>query len=489
MPKLSAIMRTGSTIPRSLASNLDPAPLGPSTTARLRGDLHPEVDPALVAHPRRAARISAPVGVWTGAVRGLTGAVTLAVLVGCGGGGGTSGAPLPPEAPLPPVTEVYPKVISSEAFTLKPGPEWVAPGGVVDLAYAGWNPGPGSAVLRPGMKVLFFGHPTTSSPGPVGPTSPGTRADFGPLEAWTGLGWAAPELERRFLPADGSGHARGPSWVYVNANGEAGGVALATITGPSPGGAPNLIVPFTAAGQDGKGANAHLTGTFVAFRQDWQRGDPLQPFAGGKALRLSARLSVGQLSVGAADGMRQAKQQLQFTLINPECRRSGGGNLCQVEYLFNTTIARSHTTHWSQVGWFQRPQLWFDPAQGNMPVVDGSLGAPGSSAVHDESGLPLYRSFGSPSRHEPHGPEVFEVQVKFEELLSTLRLVAARSLQRPVEVIDQAALEQVFGPAATDPAAWSLLSVSVGQEISNAQPEEAVSIGGALHQLYVGPAS
>ena len=91
----------------------------------------------------------------------------------------------------------------------------------------------------------------------------------------------------------------------------------------------------------------------------------------------------------------QAKQQMMATFLNRDCMNELTGKPCQIQYLFNTAIARSGVTDWSAVSWFQNGGVWFDAAQGGIPIVDGPIFASGKTTADAKSKLPLFVSQGS----------------------------------------------------------------------------------------------
>lgn len=438
---------------------------------------------------------------------------TAAVLAGCGGGGGGGAdAPSgPSETPQgggsTPVVGVQPLVQGDDAFLFQVGSALAAEGALDRLAggeklFAAWNPRNPQTALKPGMKVQFFGDaPGCSDTLDEGPVTTGLDADYAEGVARTTIATAAVGA-RRWVPSgatpacDAALRERdGPSMVHLNADGTLGGVGLYTTTGPQADGRPGFLRPYSAAGQNGRGANAAITGTFVAFRQPWFAEDPVQPWTGTSATaRVLSVQSIGAALAGeslAASTDVQVKQQMSADFINVECAKAGitAARPCQLEYLADTAIVRAGVDDWATVAWFQQGRVWFDPGQGGAPVVSGPLKEAGRATTDADSGLPLFVSQGAASRHGAFRNQTFDLRIPFAHLQNALRIVVGRKLGRAPADVTEAQIAAMWGARWNDPSAWALLSTNIGQEVHNPLADAKAYVGGAFRKLYVGPQS
>jgi hypothetical protein len=362
--------------------------------------------------------------------------------------------------------------------------------------FTGWNPSNVQTLLRPGMKVLFFGKAAgCDGAQDQGPVVRGADAAYASSASLAGLADAGAQDLRWVPSADTSAcdaserAASGASMVQLepSANG-----ALGLYTSAAPLTADNFFGAFDAAGQDGKGTNAFISGSYVAFRQDWNSASAIAPWAAGRPARVVSTQSVGAASVEAASavgGTMQAKQEITVTFINPSCASGGisAQRPCQLEYLFNTAIFRTGVSDWSGVSWFNNGAVWFDAGQGGMPVVDGPVVAKGGVVADGSSGLPIYSSEGAPTQHAAFAAQNFDLRISFEQLQNVLRLVVSRQLGKPVAQLVDADMAATWGARWNDAAAWVLLSSEVGQEVYNPLGDRAAAMGGSFSQLYVGP--
>lgn len=390
--------------------------------------------------------------------------------------------------------------LAGSAFAdLRGAPSYRYDGGLPDFVrsgkvYAVWNARDPKAVLAPGMKVLFFGSAegcrADVTEGPVnGRGNPRlaqalqlTGVEVGPASmAWSPSGATeqCDELAR--------GRA-GDSFVILEPSAR-GGVGLFTYTGRDADGRQPFFQPFAAAGQNATDANAHIAGTFVAMRFAWQGPERITPWASG-VLELRSVQSVVRAVVtpGGAGEVVQAKQQVNLTVINRACFRAfgGPGKLCQVQYLLNTAVMRAGVKDWDAEKWFRDASVWFDPAQGGMPIVHGPVPAAGKMAVDAASRLDLYSSAGAASQHAEFSDQTFVVRITQAQLHNALRVATAARLKRPAAAVGDAELAAEFGTRWNDAAEWSLLSVDVGQEVHNPTRERRAFIGGNFRLLQVG---
>ncbi|MFD2453883.1 hypothetical protein [Ideonella paludis] len=278
--------------------------------------------------------------------------------------------------------------------------------------------------------------------------------------------------------------------MFVNADNQKGAVALVTTSGPQADGRAPFLGPFNAQGQNGQGANAYISGSFVNFRQPWWKADPLQPWLTSGTARIQSVQSVGGVRVPSASSVVvQAKQQMMATFLNTSCARelSAQGKPCQIQYLFNTSIQRSGVSDWSLVDWFNKPGIWFDPAQGNIPVVDGPVPSAGRAAIEPTMGVALYSSQGSSTQYRAFAGRTFDVTITFEQLKHVLRYTTAKATSSALETLSDAQLRSEWGTGWDQPSAWVLLSADIGQEVYNPAAGLRVEIAGGFSSMFVGP--
>jgi hypothetical protein len=425
------------------------------------------------------------------------------LVAACGGGGGGADAEQPPlgseqpqdsGASTGPVPQDGP-----DALYFRAGSALAAPGALDKLSggdslFAVWNPQDQQAALKPGMKVMFFGRAQGCEERVQGPVTAVSDERLAQLARLTGVSHESAGATLRWTPsgqsagcsADAQGRS-GASAVYLNADDAAGGVGMLTTSGRQDDDAAPFFGPFPDGGQNGAGTNAHIGGTFVNLRQAWGVADPLQPWLGSAVARVRSQQSMGAVRVDTAGQAVQAKQQMMATFLNPTCLRESGDQPCQIQYLFNTAIVRSGVSDWSKVSWFRQGDVWFDPVQGGIPIVDGPIHGSGNVTTDSQSGVPLFVSQGSATQHAAFTNRTFDVTISFEQLQHVLRIVAARKLSVAVADLSDSQLASVWGRAWNDRNAWVLLSGHVGQEVYNPSSEHRVQIGGGFRSLYVGP--
>ncbi|MBQ0943102.1 hypothetical protein KAK07_07120 [Ideonella sp. 4Y16] len=438
-----------------------------------------------------------------------------AALSACGGGGGgsstdTGGNVDQPQGGGGGTTTIDALSSGTGVFHFKVGATLATDTGLKGATggstYAAWNPASSNKLLSAGLKVTFFGKasgcPTTRD----GPVGAGEARDLGVAAAAAAISSSASTLWRWAPSGQSSGCnsaskvLSGPSITYLNPTDTTGGLAMYTHAGPRSDGSNGLVDAYGSDGQDGKGSNAHIIGTFSSFRQNWSSSSAIKPWVGLKstaqqaAARVVATLGVGAADLGAdVTGQTiQAKQQIDVSFINTQCMAEGysAKRPCQLQYLFNTAIYRYGVTDWSSVGWFQEGSVWFDPAQGGVPVIDGPVKASGQTVVDGTSGLALFSSKGDATQHGSFSGKTFDLRISFTQLQNVLRVISGRKAGvAPADVSDDL-LAADWGTRWNDPSAWALLSTAVGQEIYNPESQQrTVSIGGNLKQLYVAPQS
>jgi hypothetical protein len=345
------------------------------------------------------------------------------------------------------------------------------------------------------MKILFWGRatgcPATTTNGPVTARIPEV---FRNAETVTTIPLDEAKKDFRWSPAgnlpscDSAVHNfAGPAFVHINETSKQGGIGLFTHAGKSD--APtSLWGSYDAAGSVGSGASKHIQGTFVVFRFDWQNGNTVSPWRGGnQTATIWSRQGVGAYRTGnvkhrtSKADLIQVKQQMAFNFINSECMRvrdPGGTASCQVKYLFNTAVMRGGISNWENERWFQVGDVMFDPGQRGLAVVHGPIKTAGEQTIsRGRNGVDLWTSRGEPTQHDTFTSKDFVVQISFRQLMNAIKLVAARRNNHEAAY---------FGPKWDDPNSWLLLSVTIGQEARNANPEMEAYIGGATNGIYVG---
>lgn len=445
-------------------------------------------------------------GVVAGRQRGLLGAGLLAAclaLSACGGGGGaTDETGQTPEQPQGGNGTTAPALrMGSESFLLAPSSSTtldslgkLAGNSAVVAAWNAYNDTTGR-VMQPGLKVLFFGNAAGCESGVMGPTESAPTARMSQLQSLTGFGVAGAANGLSWRPsAAASGcdasvqDKRGASAVYVNAADEGGGVAMLSSSGVQADGQGTFLGPYTAAGQNGQGANRYIGGTFVNIRHAAWASDPLQPWLESGKARLQSVQTVARANVeGSSADVVQVKQQMMATFYNNQCRVDNSAMPCQVQYLLNTAVMRSGVTDWSTQDWFRKAQVWFDPVQGGIPIVSGPIPASGTTTTEEGNGLAIWTSQGDASQHGTFADRRFDVSIGFDQLSNVMRITTARQLGVSLASVTDAQVASVWGSRWNDPAGWSLLTAHVGQEIYNPDSRFRAEIGGGFKSLFVGP--
>jgi hypothetical protein len=403
-----------------------------------------------------------------------------ASILACGCGGGSAPAPVPPPPPPPPPV-LGPALAGSGALA------FLAAGQVI----AEWNGTPAPELESPGLKVQFFGAANGCAGATDGPAVAGPDAVFADSAAQVGL--LATAAQGRWTPVPTTtlcpGAAQdqgGPAYVMLDTQPAAGGLAIHTQGGAAAGSPAPFLGPYDAGGQDGHGNNGFITGTFVSFQHAWQDVGAQQPFASG-ALQVHAPLAVTQLDPGSmppADVVVQVKEQFTLSFVNPSCIAAGFGASyhCQLMFQFAVAIARPNVTDWSTQGWFV-PDIFFDPGQGGVPVVDSPLPDTGADARDSRTGLSLFTSLGAPTQHAATATvQDFAAQITFAQLQNALRAIGARGTGT-----SDTAIAASWGPRWNDPTAWLLLATGVGQEVFDPIPDQVATVGALLHDIAVNP--
>ena len=311
-----------------------------------------------------------------------------------------------------------------------------------------------------------------------------------------GVGLPVPELS--WVPSgnssgcSGVSDRTGPSAVYLNADASNGGLAMYTSAGPRSDGKSAFFQQYQSTGQDGNGTNANIVGTYLAFRQTWRSNPTVQPFLGSSATaRVMVKQSVASATLGSSSGtLAQTQQLVSLHLINNTCRVEGitTGRPCQMNYLFNTAIMRNNVSDWSSVSWAQTVRVWYDAAQGGIPIIEGQLKSQGTASNDSENGLPMFTSQGYATQHSTFSPLSFDVRISMAQLTNALRILTGKALGIAPSAVTADQLTTMWSADWNNPSAWVAESVTAAQEISSADRNRAVEIAGFVRQLYVGPA-
>lgn len=369
---------------------------------------------------------------------------------------------------------------------------------------AQWSPRDPLTALSPGVKVAFFGLAQPCETGAIdGPTRADADAVFNlaqsrsgaPLPAASsGLRWT-PSANTPACPVDASA-ATGPSAVFLHpADDGSATVALYTATGPLADGGTPFFVPYGPTGVDGRGTNANGLGTFFALRRAWWAADAVRPWmrADGRAnsvARIASTQYIASQSVGQVvdSNTVQVKQQIVAEFINTACIQPGSGATgpCLLQYLFNTAVYRAGVTDWAGYIDDTLGHIWYDPDQGGIPIVEGHLPMAGTPVNDSSSGLALFTSAGTSTRHASFTDAGFDVRISFEQAVNAMRVVTAAKMGVHAANVTDVQMATVWGARWNDASVWTLVHATVGQEVYNqAYASRNAWIGGGFRQLYV----
>lgn len=430
--------------------------------------------------------------------------MAVAMLAACGGGGGadtTSSTETPQNNGGSTVT-IDPVAAQAGAFYYKfDGSSSSAEALTAALGgetYSKWNPKGNPTFFAPGMRVSFFGDPTgCDALTKLGTVVNTTASALSQVASRTGL-----EVMQESLTWVPSGNSdgcsgvtdrQGPSAVYVVPK-SAGGLALYTSAGPRTDGQAEFFGTFGSAGQDGQGTNANLTGTYVAFRQDWRSDDAVKPWksdTGSGVARILVNQGLAATEVGSSSStLTQVQQLFNLHVINKTClaERSSSAQPCQLNYLFNSAIQRNNVTDWSAVSWAQNVRVWYDAAQGGIPIVEGPIKTTGTTTNETNTGWGMFSSKGYATQHSPFSNRSFDVRITMTQLKNLLKILTARSLDVEPSAVTEAQIAAMWSDDWAKPDAWVAESLTVAQEISSADRSKSVWLAGNVRQVYVGPA-
>ncbi|NDY91010.1 hypothetical protein [Ideonella livida] len=427
---------------------------------------------------------------------------TSVISVACGGGGSADANPdSPPDQDMLDDGQSTGPVLATAngEFLFRPDSKMteaatldrVAGGTALALA---WNPSEAKTALRPGMKVLFFGRATQCDNSRQGPLDSFDDARLLDVAQRTGMAAQAVPATLRWTPVGTVDRCTGEApWLggdaaaFLSPDDEHGGVALLTTTGAREDGSKPFFDTFTADGQDGAGTNNYLQVGIVSFRMNPSATTALKPWAGGKPARVQSTQTLGTATVEGGNGqLVQAKQQIGLSFLNRQCFAERRSSPCQLQYILTTAIVRRGVQDWSEVGWFRRANVLFDPVQGGIAVMDGRIGTSGTDTVDAEHRLPLWSSQGSATQHGTFSARTFDVTISFEQFQNALKIIAARKHGVPLASVDAARMVEFWGGGWNDTSQWVLLSTDVGQEVYNPDTAFRAELGGGFRHLYVG---
>lgn len=367
------------------------------------------------------------------------------------------------------------------------------------------NPNDSATLLAPGPKMIFWGRGNSCSQGAGALAATPSGSAWDRALAATGVPAANVPNDLRWTPtSDFAWSPANPLALGCSTLGQKGDTAafvdrvggawwLWTTSGPRTGGVVPFWGPFGSEGQFGSNSNDYIQGTFAALRTPFWTLDAPRPFSGAGRARIRTVQSVRSMVANSTDGeLTQSKQQVVLTLLNPACLFQLGGRPgpCMAQYVWSTAIVRPGVVDWSTVAWFRDPSLWFDPAQGGMPIIDGALGGLNATSVEDDTRLPLYTSQAASTRHVPFSRQVFDVTIGFDQLTNALKIVTGRHLGKAATDVSDEELATHWGAAWNDWNEWVMVQVEFAHEVYNPRSSETrAEIAGAVHEFYIGPQS
>jgi hypothetical protein len=396
------------------------------------------------------------------------------------------------------------EVLNADIFQYRGGPLSYLPASSSGEIPAGtfvsvWDPSQDDSLMRAGMQITFWGRGAGCDPSTVnGPIT--NRLSVSDAAALTGIALDPSRQDLSWSP-DGDAstcpsyrqRSAGPAFVIVNEqSGPAGGIGLYTDTGEGDphSAATDFFRQFDERGQDGQGTNKGIEGTFVTFRFDWKKGRTVIPWknrSGRVAIRAVQSVQIVQVggSSAGAGSPHQVQQQFAISFINSQCMAESRG-LCQLKYLFYTNVVREGVEDWSREKWFEGATLFFDPAQGSLPVFYGPLNGRGAQTfAKDAPAIGLWTSCKAATQHGSFPPTVFQVEITFDQLRHALELVSAHTLGKRLNEVSDSDVERVFGSAWDRPDAWVVLDTNVGQEAYDTDDSRRVIIGGGVREIFI----
>jgi hypothetical protein len=288
---------------------------------------------------------------------------------------------------------------------------------------------------------------------------------------------------------------------------------------------------YTALGQDGKGNNAFISGTFFAFLQNPDKKNGIKVFSGNSAdpklrrVRIDVKESV-YISQTAGDKTKiaQVMQYLDVVLWNTDCltqRATSPTLMCQFEiqlmpYINRREYAKDAQGNYTDpiptetLSFYQNAAVFFDPIQGGNSVINGPLKDKGQTTniVWNNKSYPVWTSRATktqfktatvPTQTGPDGlvlPEFenlpFIQEISWEQWETYLRILAAMSYQKMTGVylepsqVSDVYMDSKFGVNWRDPNVWIVGRIAAAQEAYNPNQEtEAIYVGGNFKRVNV----
>lgn len=329
-----------------------------------------------------------------------------------------------------------------------------------------WQP-TGDNTLRPGFNLSFFGKPD--------PAAPCTTTQNG--STLHGFTWANSATDTGIVDGvdkwtPNCGDWQGFTYARVH-NGPGGGIGMQTYTGKKPyDESPAFWQPYGPNG-DQYGANANLMGTFGTFRFDLAYPNALmRPWSGNSPDHDVRRFAVRSTQLLKKIQVQGAKSNVQqgfgVSFLNLHCMQGGirPGRPCQLSIGLHSLVVNTEGTYSGNAHTFQ------DPAQAQLPVIYGAIGAVGQSTTMAcpgwGCGNSVWTSWWDPTQHG-HAPwpgaKTFQVEISFNQLQRMLAVTAASAFQESYPTV--ARIKEMYGNLYNDPEQWVLLDIGFSQEIHN----------------------
>ena len=358
-----------------------------------------------------------------------------------------------------------------------------------------WNPAPGK-ISRPGFHIAFWGSaegcskPVLNGPTArnvqVEPKKPGSQ--IGPLvfQGKSASRVYTPVPDVSLCAPDSTVGLTPRSYVAIDESGNSGeGIKLFSYAGKDKRATGFAFLPHPSTGGRA-GANADIIGTFTTFRFA-AGGNPVRPWADDGSLNIQTVQGVTSAQV-AEDSPpdTQVKQQIIVTFINQPCLKSVANSptKCHLQMLFNTAILRQGLKDWRDRPQFKDAAVFFDPAQGGIPVLRGHLGDKGEpTSLNDKSGKTFvaWKSAGTATFNGKGGQGNFALSMTFDQFLKILDHIASSEKRTPVTD----GIARLYGDRWNDPNAWSLLSVRFAQEVHNRNLSKPAFIEGYMKSIVI----
>jgi hypothetical protein len=233
---------------------------------------------------------------------------------------------------------------------------------------------------------------------------------------------------------------------------------------------------FSAAGQNGSGANAYIQGAYVDFNPRWDSGyaSRMKPWSASYTnldrLRVAIRgyQSVTQASIPQPT-VQQLQQVMRVVFINERCDRAMSRSYCQIEFNVKT-----HVSGVNAYSPGSNATAFNDQGQGGLIAVVGPINTTGRSTdlVNAQGRRSAWTSWATATRATTFGRSLFQIEISWSQFQAVLNAVTANN---PAPV---------FGSAWNDRNAWVLLRAGYGQENYN-RGNTTSTIEGLVENLEV----